>query len=268
MEADALRLMAVLAHPDDESLGVGGTLAAYAAQGVEVSLVTATRGERGRFYTGENRPSDLEVGKFREDELRRATRELGVRDVTILDYQDGSLDDADPQCVVHDIVAEIRRIRPHVVITFDPFGAYGHADHVAISQLTTTAVFAAAGVGSPDRFPPFAVSKFYYFVNEVRRWEVYQRAFKRMTSRVDGAERGIVAWPSWAVSAEIDTRPFVSTAWRAVCQHESQLAVYAKLGELIADEHDVLWGWGTFYRVFSRVNGGRARERDLFAGLR
>src|SRR5689334_19745087 len=91
-----LRLMAVLAHPDDESLGIGGTLAAYAARGVETYVVTATRGERGRYFADAHRPSDAEVGRVREAELRAAAQALGVREVVLLDYIDGELDRADP----------------------------------------------------------------------------------------------------------------------------------------------------------------------------
>ncbi|HEX6640496.1 MAG TPA: PIG-L family deacetylase, partial [Thermoanaerobaculia bacterium] len=98
MSDEALRLLAVLAHPDDESLGNGGALAKYAAEGVQCSLVCATRGERGRYFDPElPRPSDEEVGRVRERELRNAAAALGVRDVAFLDYIDGALDQADPK---------------------------------------------------------------------------------------------------------------------------------------------------------------------------
>src|SRR4051812_6834190 len=92
----AARLMAVLAHPDDESLGVGGTLAKYAAEGVDVHLLTATRGDRGR-YRG-HRPGDAQhpgssaLAAIREMELRAAASVLGVREVALLDYGDQHLD--------------------------------------------------------------------------------------------------------------------------------------------------------------------------------
>jgi len=262
------RLMAVLAHPDDEALGIGSTLATYAARGVETYVVTATRGERGRFFTNEDRPSDAEVGRVREAELRASARELGVREVALLDYMDGQLDQATPHEAIGRIVAQLRRVRPQVVVTFDPFGAYGHADHVAISQLTTAAVHAAADDAFPADASPHSVSKLYYFVNDERHWKVYESAFKRLTSRVDGVERATVAWPEWAVSARIDTREHWRTAWQAIQCHATQLAVYGRLGELTPDEHETLWSSATFYRVFSRVNGSRVRESDLFAGLR
>lgn len=136
--------MAVLAHPDDETLGVGGILAYYAARGVSTHVVSATRGERGPYFTNENRHSDAEVGRVREEELRAAARELGVRDVAFLDYIDGALDRADPREAIARIAGHLRRVRPQVVVTFDPFGGYGHPDHIAISQFTTTAVCVAA----------------------------------------------------------------------------------------------------------------------------
>ena len=261
------RLMAVLAHPDDESLGVGALLATYAARGVETYVLTATRGERGRFFTNDQRPSDSEVGRVREAELRAASRVLGVQEVALLDYLDGELDRADPQEAVARIVAHLRRVRPQVVVTFDPFGAYGHPDHVAICQLTTAAVFAAADSEFPNDVEPHRVSKLYYFVTDERRWAAYQSAFKRLTSRVDGEERAAVAWPEWAVSATIDAREHWRTVWEAVNCHETQLAVYGRLSELAPEEHEALWGSEALYRVFSRVNGGRSRETDIFAGI-
>src|SRR5215218_9097255 len=93
---EQLKLMCVLAHPDDESLGTGGTLARYAAEGVETYLLTATRGERGWFGAPDQNPGLAELGRIREAELRAAGRALGLREVAFLDYVDGDLDRADP----------------------------------------------------------------------------------------------------------------------------------------------------------------------------
>ena len=142
------RLMAVLAHPDDESLGVGGTLAKYASEGVDVCLVTATRGDAGRFRgyrSGEDgHPGPAAVASTREGELRAAAAVLGLREVSVLGHRDAQLDRADPREVVGQIVADVRKFRPDVVVTFGPDGAYGHPDHIAISQFTTAAMVAAA----------------------------------------------------------------------------------------------------------------------------
>src|SRR5262245_13476979 len=126
------RLMAVLAHPDDESLGVGGTLAKYASEGVDVFLLTATRGDGGR-YRGipqgdPQHPGKPALGKIRETELRAAASVLGIREVSLLDYPDGHLDRADAREVITAIAKHLRRVQPDVVITFGPDGAYGHPD--------------------------------------------------------------------------------------------------------------------------------------------
>jgi LmbE family N-acetylglucosaminyl deacetylase len=140
-----LRLLCATAHPDDECLGLGGTIARYAAEGVEVALVVGTRGERGRFGDGsEPHPGPERMGEIREGELRAAADVLGVRHVRFLGYLDGELDRADPREAVCRVAGIIRELRPHVVVTFDPYGGYGHPDHIAVSQLATAAVVRAA----------------------------------------------------------------------------------------------------------------------------
>src|SRR4051812_14228946 len=188
------KLMAVMAHPDDECLGVGGTLAKYAAAGVEVSVVTATRGDRGRyrgFPAGDDRhPGAQALANIREAELRAAASVLGVRDVSLLDYHDQDLDSARPDQVVADIAAHLRRVRPDVVVTFGPDGAYGHPDHIAICQFTTAAtIAAAAAAGVVDaaaaELPAHVVSKLYYIAWSESTWAAYQAAVSRLFSRVD-----------------------------------------------------------------------------------
>src|ERR1700740_3333988 len=151
------RLMAVLAHPDDESLGVGATLAKYASDGVEVFLLTATRGDGGRYRSyrpgDAGHPGPSALAGIREGELRAAALVLGVRDVALLDYRDGHLDRANPKDAMAAIAEHLRRVQPDVVITFGPDGAYGHPDHVAISQLTAGAIIAGAAP---------SISKLYY----------------------------------------------------------------------------------------------------------
>jgi LmbE family N-acetylglucosaminyl deacetylase len=267
-----LKLMCVLAHPDDESLGVGGTLAKYASEGVATYLVTATRGERGRFGDAKESPGPKIVGKAREEELLAAAKELGLREVRFLDYLDAELDRADPPEASGKIAAHLRRIRPQVVVTFGPEGAYGHPDHVAISQLTTAAVVCAADPGfqvsGPSSRPTHRVSKLYYMAWPKNKWDAYQAALKTLKSRVDGVERQAAPWPDWAVTTVIDTSPFTETVWRAVSCHKTQMSVYKQLEHLPQEHHRALWGSQEFYRVFSTVNGGRQRESDLFEGLR
>ena len=252
--------MCVLAHPDDESLGTGGILAKYAAEGVATFVVTATRGQRGRFDDKGTKPGVDIVGRTREGELRSAAAELGVRELIVLDYMDGELDRVDPREASEAIASHIRRIRPHVVVTFDPFGAYGHPDHIAISQLTAAAILHASD--SHD------VSKFYYFVNGERKWAAYQAAFKTLTSTVDGTIRAAIAWPDWAITTKIDARDVWSTVWRAVQCHTTQMSIYKNVASLTEEDQKIIWGTGELYRVFSLVNGGREVETDLFEGLR
>ncbi len=267
----ALRLLAVLAHPDDESLGTGGTLARYAREGVEVHVVTATRGDRGRYRgekDGPNHPGPEALARLREGELRAATQVLGVRSLEILGYGDGVLDEAPPREAIARIAAAIRRVRPQVVFTFGPDGAYGHPDHIAICQFTTAAVVAAADPAHPAPGASFAVSKLYYLVTTHAGWQAYQHAFKRLVSVTDGIEREAIPWPDWQITTWIDTRAEWETVWRAVRCHDSQVAAYQRLAEMSPEDHEALWGSATYYRAFSTVNGGRSRERDLFEGLR
>ena len=252
--------MCVLAHPDDESLGTGGTLARYAAEGVETFLVTATRGERGRFGTSPQRPVDAVVGETREAELRAAARELGVREVVVLGYPDGAVDAVAPAIAQQAIAEQLRRIKPQVVVTFGPDGAYGHPDHIAVSQLTTAAVVRAA-----DR--DYAVSKLYHMAWSASLWAEYQAALKRLISRVDGIERQVDPTPDWEITTRLDTSAVWPTVWRAIQCHQTQMGGYANLTQLSPERHRALWGVQEFYRAFSLVNGSRARESDLFEGL-
>src|ERR1700676_5029559 len=119
--ASELRLMCVLAHPDDESLGTGGALAKYGSEGIGTYVVTATRGERGRFDDLGQSPGPEIVGRARDAELHAAAKELGVREVVVLDYRDAELDRVDVAEATETIAGHIRRIQPQVIITFDPW---------------------------------------------------------------------------------------------------------------------------------------------------
>jgi LmbE family N-acetylglucosaminyl deacetylase len=260
--------MCVLAHPDDESLATGGVLAQCAAQGVETYLLTATRGERGRYGDGSVWPGPDVVGRTREAELAAAAAELGLREVAVLGYPDGGLDRVDHEEATAIIAGHLRRVRPHVVITFGPEGAYGHTDHIAISQLTAAAIPCAADPSYDVPGEPHRVSKFYFIAWSPEKWGAYEAALKALVFKVDGQERRVTPWPSWALTTVVDTSQVWPTAWRAVSCHKTQMSIYARLGELPAEHHRALWGTQEFYRVFSCVNGGRARETDLFEGLR
>lgn len=269
METD-LRLLAVMAHPDDESLGVGGTLAAYAAEGIATHLITATRGERGWTGPEEENPGLEALGRIREAELRAAVEALRLRSLELLGYIDGDLDQAPPGEVIGKIVAGLRRIRPQVVLTFDVFGAYGHPDHIAISQFTAAAIVAAANPAAPyaTELEPHRVDKFYCMAFPQALGNAYLASFGDLMMHIDGVARGPVIWPDWAITTQLDTARHWQTVWRAVSCHRSQLPQYAVLEHLSEEHQQALWGTQSFYRVFSLVNGGREVERDLFAGLR
>lgn len=268
-----LRLLCVLAHPDDESLGAGGLLAKCAAEGIETHLVTATRGERGRI--GSERPGAEVAGPIRERELRAAARVLGITGLELLGYLDGDLDRADPLEATARIAAHVRRIRPQVVVTFAAEGSYGHPDHIAISQWTGSALVAAAdagfeppaGIVLPER--PHRVHKLYWMAWDRAAFDGYERAIGgRLVARVDGVERRATPWPDWLINARVDARDHWRTVWEAVQCHASQVSNYAGLPALGEAGHRELWGRQSFYRVWSLVPVGRGVETDLFAGLR
>jgi len=197
-----LKLLAVLAHPDDESLGFGGTLARYAAEGVETYLVTATRGERGRFGSLGKRGDPVEVGRVREAELRAAATVLGIREVSILNYPDGALDQVEATTAIRAVVSHIRRIQPDVVVTFGPEGAYGHPDHIAISQFTTAATVclepaSARSVGSAAAGVPAKTSRTVALLRKSAGWSAARPGLPAPAGRTT-RPRG---WPSWRACA-------------------------------------------------------------------
>ncbi|MEO6528038.1 MAG: PIG-L family deacetylase [Gemmatimonadaceae bacterium] len=137
-------LTAVFAHPDDETFATGGTLAKYAEEGARCSLYSATDGDAGR-SSGIPVSTRAELGRIRRAELEAACAVLGIRTLECGGHPDGALAAADPDVVMGEIVALLRRERPQVVLTFGPEGApTGHRDHKAICRLATSAVLLAA----------------------------------------------------------------------------------------------------------------------------
>ena len=153
-------LLAVFAHPDDESLASGGLLAWCAAVGVRVSLLCLTHGEHGHAGRGAPAPGTRSLRQVRAAELRAAADVLGIARVRLLDHEDGMLPWIPPGRLDADILDEIRHTAPDVVVTFDADGLYWHPDHVAVHE-RTTAVVAALGAGTPALFhvtvPPGAM---------------------------------------------------------------------------------------------------------------
>lgn len=168
-------LMAVLAHPDDESFGMGGTLALYARRGHPVHLVCATRGEAGDVDTQFLEGFDS-IAERREAELLCAAGILQLAGVHFLGYRDsgmpGSPDNQHPDAlaaapleeVAGRIVQHLRTIRPQVVVTFDPIGGYKHPDHIAIHRATVRAFELASDSGYVSDLPPYQPGKLYFQV--------------------------------------------------------------------------------------------------------
>jgi LmbE family N-acetylglucosaminyl deacetylase len=267
---EQLRLMCVFAHPDDETLGAGSTLAKYAAEGVATYLVTATRGERGWQGDPRDDPGPTVLGEIRTAELLAAAQLLGIKEVMFLDYLDGDLDQADHREAIARIVTQLRRVQPQVVVTFGPEGSYGHPDHIAISQLTSAAVVCAADTTyvDPLALPPHRVAKLYYMVDSRSEVETYLPVIGDIAMVVDGVRRCIVAWEEWTVTTKIDGRDYWRTTLRAAACHASQLVGYPDFGALPEDVQQRLWGLRSYYRAFSLVNGGRTVEDDLFEEVR
>lgn len=167
-------ILAVLAHPDDESFGMGGTLALYASRGMDVYLVCATRGEAGT-VDEEHMRGFSSIAELREGELRCAAGKLGLKDVFFLGYRDsgmpGSEDNHHPEAQVNHPIEEvsarvaryIRQLQPDVVLTFDPIGGYRHPDHIHIHKATVLAFENAADASfHPEAGVPYQPAALYF----------------------------------------------------------------------------------------------------------
>lgn len=267
---DNLRLLAVFPHPDDETLGLGSTLARYSAEGVDTHLICATHGERGWFDSEGPNPGFEGVARIREAELACAAENLGIKEVTFLDYIDGDVDQADAEEIIRKIVSHIRRIKPQVIVSFGPDGNYGHPDHIALSQFTTAAIVCAsdATYRDLDEQPTHRVSKYYYMIDSIRLVELANEAFGGISMDVDNVTRHHVGWDDWQITTVLDNQPYINKVRDAIRCHKSQLPGYGPIGEWPPEKLNEVFGVGNFYRVFSLVNGGRKLEKDMFEGLR
>jgi len=267
---EKLKLLAVFPHPDDETLGLGSTMARYSAEGVETYLICATHGERGWFDSEGPNPGLEGVAKIRDAELHCAAESLGIKDVIFLDYIDGDVDQANPEEIIGKIVEQIRRIKPQVVVSFGPDGIYGHQDHIALSQFTNAALLMAAdeSYDDPDGQSSHRVLKFYYMIDSAELVDLANEAFGGISMDVDGVTRHHVGWADWQITTKLDNRKHVGKVQKALRCHKSQLPGYGPIAEWSTDEINMAFGIGNFYRAFSVVNGGRKVETDLFEGLR
>ncbi len=283
MAEDQKVLLAILAHPDDESFGMGGTLAYYARHGVKVYLVCATRGEAGdvdlQFLEGFH-----SIGERRESELRCAAGILRLAGVIFLNYRDsgmpGSPDNAHPEALVSapvDEVAakvahEIRLLKPQVVLTFDPIGGYKHPDHIAIHYATTRAFGLAADPTFSDDLSPYQAQKLYYHVMPKKFLRLLVRVLKlfgwdahHFGRNRDIDVQALVEEGDFPVHAEVDIRSVREEKTAAGACHASQEGGMPRRGIL-----SLLARWGDRKELFMRaIPVGRAgkRERDLFEGV-
>jgi LmbE family N-acetylglucosaminyl deacetylase len=260
--------MAIFPHPDDETLGLGSTIARYASEGIETYLVCATHGERGWFESEGPDPGFEEVARIRTGELQRAADNLGLQEVTFLDYIDGDVDQANPEEIIRKLVMEIRRVRPEVIVTFAPDGGYGHPDHIALSQFTNGAIVCAADASFQDGLSSHRVAKLYYMVDSVEIVRAANESFGGLRMEIDGVIRHHVGWEHWQITTVLNNQKVMDKVQKAIQCHKSQLSGYGPIGEMSVIELAKLFGTGYFYRAFSLVNGGRNVETDLFEGLR
>jgi len=277
-------LLAVLAHPDDESFGMGGTLALYAQRGVAVHLVCATRGEAGEvspeYLRGFN-----SIAERREAELRCAAEKLGLSGVHFLDYRDsgmpGSPDNHHPRALIaapleevaSHIVGYIRRLRPQVVLTFDPIGGYKHPDHIAIHRATVRAFELAADPAFEDGNPPFQPARLYFHVipKGFLRFAVSVLPLLGKDPRRFGRNGDIdlvslVSEGKFPIHARIDYRSVAERKEAASRCHASQLeGPSLRRGPMRWAQ--VLFGQKDhFMRAYPPAEPG-VREKDLFAGI-
>lgn len=277
-------LLVVLAHPDDESFGMGGTLAFYAWCGAAVHLVCATGGELG------NAPPDLLQGygslaELRQDELRCAAAQLELTSVEMLGYRDsgmpGTPDNQHPQAlaaapldeVAARVTHTIRRLRPQVVVTFDPIGGYRHPDHIVMNRATVKAFYAAGSPDAyPDDLPPYRPQKLYFVT--------FRRTFLRLMvllmplfgkdprrfGRNQDVDIAAIARENFPIHAWIDSLPVIERKVAAIACHRTQTE-----GPSLTQG---FWGWmsrrmsarETFMRAYPPAPAG-LYERDLFAGV-
>jgi LmbE family N-acetylglucosaminyl deacetylase len=237
MMSRPLTLLAVFAHPDDESFAAGGTLAKYAAEGVEVAIVLATRGEAGI------RGLDAaEASRIREAELRQAAARLGASQVRFLEYRDGTLPEVNPGEAITRLVALLRELHPQVVVTFGPDGISGHPDHVTVSRWVTAAFDALEESDTPQ--------KLFYVAPSLATQQSCQMGDPP---------------PLPADAAGVDVGAYLEAKVRAMQAHASQEPPYPgdpaqEVQKLVCHE------W--FVMARSRLPLGSDQRDDLFAGLR
>jgi len=278
-------LLAFHAHPDDESLAMGGTLARYAATGEEVTVVTATRGEVGEVHNyDEAEEVAARLAEVRSQEMAEAIRILGVQHHHFLGYRDsgmmGTEDNAHRDAfwtaefmeATERLVRVIRRQQPDVMTAYDPYGGYGHPDHIQVHRIGTAAFFGAADVG---RFPlaegevAWQPSKLYW--STIPRSRIVEMMHAMAEAATMQPEEAITE-PAWGsrdedITAWLDVSAYTAAKEAAVLAHHSQIPGDSWFRQLPAELKDAFLGHEPFIRAYSRVPVTEP-EDDLFSGLR
>ncbi|MCS7247570.1 MAG: PIG-L family deacetylase [Anaerolineales bacterium] len=276
--------MAVLAHPDDETFGVGGTLAYYAQRGVHTYLICATRGEAGSMNE-DCLEGYSSVAARRESELRCALEVLGVKEVYFLDYRDsgmpGSPDNQHPNALINapqrevaeKIAHLIRQIRPQVLITFDPIGGYKHPDHIAVHRATVEAFYLAADESFIDGLPPYQPAKLYFHLipkrflkAAIRVLRLFGKDPRRVGKNRDIDLVALVEEGDFPVHARIRYGSVYGKKQTASRCHESQLDG-ALMSNPIARLFNRLFSSSDYYLRAYPPLSPRRLETDLFEGV-
>ncbi len=283
-----LRLMAIHAHPDDESSKGAATMAKYAAEGNRVKVVTCTDGRRGDILNpAMDRPGVLEnMTAVRHEEMARAVEALGVEHVW-LGYEDSGLPEGDPlpplpegsfavqdsEEVAVKIVEEIREFKPHVIITYDENGGYPHPDHLMVHAISMIA-WEKAGDASfaPEAGEPWTPLKLYYTHGFIlQRMKLLQEAlfergekspYELMIKRWEEAEGDVFD----RVTTQVECADYFGQREQALTAHATQIdPAGAFLASPVADQQKV-WPTEEFELARTRVET-TLPEDDLFAGI-
>jgi LmbE family N-acetylglucosaminyl deacetylase len=277
-------LLSVLAHPDDETFGMGGTLALYARRDVDVHLICATRGEVGEIDP-EYKERIHSAACLRTQELRCAAEILGINQLHFLNYRDSGMPGSEAnqhpkalaaqsvQQVAEEVALLIRKIKPDVVITFDPIGGYRHPDHIAMYQATVKAFELAGDEGftDPENLPPFHPEKLYFHTisKAFLRIVVWVLRLIGQDPHYFGRNKDIdlvsIAAVDFPTHAKIDYRPVKDIRKTAAACHASQGGATMNQGfrglitRLFGGHHD------TFMQAYPEPIPGGKVKRDLFA---
>lgn len=279
----AKAILAVLAHPDDESFGTGGTLALYASKGYDTYYVCATRGEVGT-VDEEHLKGFKDIAELRTDELTRAAKILGLKGVYFLGYRDsgmpGSEDNKHPNAQINHSIDEvagkvvkyIRELKPDIVLTFDPIGGYKHPDHIHIHKATVLAFEKADDPAfHPEAGAPFKPRALYFqvFSRRILRWTVKLMPIFGRDPTKFGRNQDVnlkeLAEVDFPVHVRVNISPVAEIKREAGVQHASQGGAQMRRG-LMAFIVRLIGEREEYMRAYPPVNDGHYKvSNDLFA---